>query len=148
SQVLYYSLVRAAIYARISRDEDQERLGVMRQLQDLRQEAKRREAVVVATLEDNDLSGSGKGYRPAYEQLIDLIHNREVELVLPHDLDRLNRGLSDYVRFYTACEQTRVTVGWLGGEANFATGTGIFEMELRASFAREGRCARSAAGSA
>src|SRR5262249_12496517 len=51
--------------------------------------------------------------------------------------DRLNRGLSDYVRLYTACEQARITVAWLGGEANFATGTGIFEMELRASFARE-----------
>jgi DNA invertase Pin-like site-specific DNA recombinase len=129
--------VRAAIYTRISRDEDETRLGVLRQQEDLQREAERRGAEVVLSLEDNDLSGSGKVHRPDYERLIEAIERHEVGLVLAHDLDRLNRGLTDYVRFYTACEKARIKVAWLGGEADFATGTGIFEMDLRASFARE-----------
>ena len=99
--------------------------------------AARRGARVAMVLEDNDLSGSGKVHRPGYEQLIDAIIDGQVDLVLAWDLDRLNRGLTDYVRFYNACEKALLTVAWLGGEANFRTGTGIFEMELRASFARE-----------
>jgi DNA invertase Pin-like site-specific DNA recombinase len=129
--------MRAAAYTRISRDDDGSRLGVERQAEDLRREAERRQADIVLYLEDNDLSGSGKVRRPAYERLIDAITQREVDLVLAHDLDRLNRGLSDYVRFFVACEEARIKVAWIGGEADFATGTGVFELELRASFARE-----------
>jgi DNA invertase Pin-like site-specific DNA recombinase len=129
---------RAAIYTRISKDDDEKKgLGVRRQEKDLRQVAARRGGRVAMVLEDNDLSGSGKVHRPGYEQLIDAINGGEVDLVLAWDLDRLNRGLTDYVRFYNACEKAQVIVAWLGGEANFRTGTGIFEMELRASFARE-----------
>ena len=41
------------------------------------------------------------------------------------------------MRFYDATEAAQLKVGWIGGEADFATGNGIFELELRASFARE-----------
>ncbi len=129
---------RAAIYVRISKDDDEEKgLGVARQEKDMRAIAKRRGAQVTMVLRDNDLSGSGKVYRPAYEQLIEAITSGDVDLVLAHDLDRLNRGLFDFFRLYQACERARIGVAWSGGEADFATGTGLFEMELRASFARE-----------
>jgi len=129
--------MRAAIYTRISRDDEHDRLGVQRQADDLRREAERRHADIVLTLEDNDISGSGRVHRPDYERLIEAITHGDVDLVLAHDLDRLNRGLRDYTRFYEACEGARIKVAWIGGEADFATGTGIFELELRASFARE-----------
>src|SRR4051812_42588915 len=123
--------LRAAIYTRISKDDDEKKgLGVKRQEKDLRHEVARRNARVSMVLEDNDLSGSGRVLRPGYEQLIEAINAGDVDLVLAWDLDRLNRGLTDYVRFYNACEKGGITVAWLGGEANFRTGTGIFEMEL------------------
>src|ERR1700730_3883500 len=128
---------RAAIYVRISKDDDEKKgLGIARQEKDMRAIAKRRGAQVTMVLKDNDLSGSGKVLRPAYEQLIEAIEAGELDLVLAYDLDRLNRGLFDFFRLYQACEKARIVVAWNGGEADFATGTGLFEMELRATFAR------------
>jgi len=134
-------LLRAAIYTRISRDdraeEKEKRLGVQRQEKELRAEAERRGACVVAILEDNDLSGSGKVERPAFNRLIEMIERGEVDLVLSRDLDRLSRGFSPYVRFYEACAKAKITVGWMGGSADFRTGKGLLELDVRASFARE-----------
>src|SRR6266851_1600776 len=127
----------AALYTRISRDDDGERLGVQRQEEDLRREAKRRGATVRAVFEDNDLSGSGKVQRPAFDQLIRAIESGDVDLVLAWDLDRLSRGMKPFVRLYEACEKAGIVVAWLGGQANFATGEGLLELEIRASFARE-----------
>jgi DNA invertase Pin-like site-specific DNA recombinase len=129
--------MRAALYTRISRDDAEQRLGVQRQAADLKREAGRRQARIVAVLEDNDLSGSGKVERPQFERLIQMIDAGELDLVLAADLDRLSRGFRPYVRFYEACERSRITVAWLGGEANFATGAGLLELDVRASFARE-----------
>src|SRR5260370_15655561 len=92
------------IYTRISRDDEGERLGVQRQEEDLRLEAKRRGAVVRAVFEDNDLSGSGKVQRPAFDQLIRSIELRDVSLVLAWDLDRLSRGMKPFVPLYEADE--------------------------------------------
>ncbi len=130
-------VTRAAIYTRISRDDAGDRLGVERQRQDLLREAERRGAEVILDLEDNDLSGSGRVQRPSFDRLLQAIQEREIDLVLAWDIDRLARGLKDFVRFYDATEAAQLKVGWIGGEADFATGNGIFELELRASFARE-----------
>jgi DNA invertase Pin-like site-specific DNA recombinase len=128
---------RAVIYARISKDEDLERLGVQRQQADMRREAERRHARVAAVIEDNDLSGSGKVERPGFDRLVEMIEGHQVDIVLAVDLDRLSRGFEPYIRFYRACEQSPIKVAWLGGEADFATGTGLLELDIRASFARE-----------
>jgi DNA invertase Pin-like site-specific DNA recombinase len=138
--IYHYDVVaqRTAIYARISKDDpDDPRLGVTRQREDLEREAARRGVEIVARLEDNDRSGSGEVTRPDFDRLIEMIRNREVDLVLAVDLDRLSRGWKPFATLYEACQEARIIVGWLGGEANFATGTGLLEMELRASFARE-----------
>lgn len=130
-------MTRAAIYTRISKDLEEERGGVQRQAEDLQREAASRNATVVAVLEDNDLSGSGRVVRPQFDRLIAMIVAGEIDLVLATDLDRLQRGFRPYVTFYEACEAARITVAWLGGQANFATGEGILELDIRASFARE-----------
>lgn len=128
---------RAGVYARISRDDAGEGLGVGRQEEDCRREAGRRGWEVAGVYEDNDLSGSGRVRRPAYEDLVGAIRAGEINVVIAWDLDRLHRGLSEFVEFYEACEQAGVTIAWMGGEADFKTGRGLLEMELRASFARE-----------
>jgi DNA invertase Pin-like site-specific DNA recombinase len=43
--------MRAALYTRISRDDEEQRLGAKRQAADLRREADRRQARIVAVLE-------------------------------------------------------------------------------------------------
>ena len=128
---------RAVIYTRISEDRDDRQLGVGRQREDMEREAGRRGAQVIEVLTDNDITGTGAKRRPAFDRLVRLIQQGEVDLVLATDLDRLQRGMKPYVQLYEACEAHGVTVAWLGGHANFATGEGILEMDLRASFARE-----------
>lgn len=131
-------LIRAGLYTRISKDDpDDPRLGVQRQEVDLRREAQRLGAMVAVVLEDNDLSGSGRVRRPDFDRLIELIKAGDLDVVLAIDLDRLTRGWEPFVQLYEACQQAQITIAWLGGQANFRTGDGLLEMELRASFARE-----------
>lgn len=130
-------IIRGLSYTRISRDDEKEGLGVLRQLKDLQREADRRQITVVRSLEDNDLSASGKVRRPDFETMLEMIRDGEVDVVLAWDLDRIARGWKDYVRFYDACLQAQITVAWIGGEADFATGAGVLLLEVRESFARE-----------
>lgn len=130
-------ITRAVIYTRISRDPEDEKLGVERQEKDLRREAERRKARVVAVLSDNDISGEGKKERPDFDRLIEMIRSGDVDLVLTTDLDRVTRGFSPFVKFYTACQDAKILVAWLGGQADFRTGVGLLELEIRASFAHE-----------
>jgi site-specific DNA recombinase len=129
--------LRTALYCRISQDEDQDRLGVQRQEHDLRREADRAGDELVAVLVDNDLSGSGNVRRPDFDRLIEMIQQGELDRVRAVDLDRLIRGWRPFVELYEACQRARIKVTWLGGEADFSTGNGLLELELRASFARE-----------
>ncbi|HEX4213321.1 MAG TPA: recombinase family protein, partial [Candidatus Dormibacteraeota bacterium] len=130
-------MVRTGLYTRISRAEDQERGGVERQEADLRREAERRGWEVARVYEDNDLSGSGKVFRPNYEAMVKAIREGQLDAVLAWDVDRLQRGLQEFVSFYEACAQRQARVGWMGGDADFGTGRGLFELELKGTFARE-----------
>src|SRR5437870_1271262 len=59
-----------AIYARISQDRDGDGLGVLRQLQDSREEAMRRGWTVAEEYVDNDISAYSGKERPGYEQML------------------------------------------------------------------------------
>lgn len=127
----------AAIYTRISLDEDRTRLGVQRQEEDCRRIAAFRDLRVAAVYEDDDLSGSGKVRRPRFEALLDAMRSGQVSTVIAYDIDRLMRGHAEYIAFYELAEARGLAVAWLGGEADFAAGTGLLELEIRAAFARE-----------
>jgi site-specific DNA recombinase len=127
----------AGIYTRISRDDEQERLGVQRQEEDGRAALGRRDLPIHRVYEDNDISGSGEEERPDFDDLIADLQNGTINAVWSWDVDRLTRGHKEYITFYETCEQVGALVMWLGGEANFAAGTGLLELEMRAAFARE-----------
>lgn len=129
---------RVGIYTRISRTNNEgDRLGVERQEQDGRADCGRRRWQVVRVYEDNDISGSGKVHRADYSDLVRDLREDVIDAAWAWDLDRLHRGFPEYVAFYQICEARRAAVAWLGGTADFATGRGLLEMELRATFARE-----------
>ena len=71
---------RAAIYARISLDK-QEEAGVKRQIHLATKQAEADEAEVVATYVDNNISAFSGEYRPDYDKLIHAIENREIDVV-------------------------------------------------------------------
>lgn len=100
---------RAAIYARISLDK-QEEAGVKRQIHLATTQADADEAEVVATYVDNNVSAFSGEYRPEYDKLIHSIENREVDVVYVYALDRLTRRTKDTLALFELCEKYNVTV--------------------------------------
>ncbi len=99
---------RAVLYARISLDRTGAGLGVERQLTDCRAHADRRGYDVVETLTDNDTSAFSGIRRPGYERLLDLIRQREVDVVVVWHTDRLHRSLLELETYIAICEEYRV----------------------------------------
>jgi site-specific DNA recombinase len=82
----------AAIYARVSTDEQALKYGIGSQIHELRALAARQGYTVAAELTDEGYSGTDLE-RPALAQLRDLVRQRSVDVVLVHDPDRLSRRL-------------------------------------------------------
>ena len=100
---------RAAIYARISLDK-QEEAGVKRQIHLATKHAEADEAKVVATYVDNNISAFSGDPRPDYNKLIHAIENREIDVVYVYALDRLTRRTKDTLALFELCEKHNVTV--------------------------------------
>src|SRR5450631_4156991 len=91
---------RAAIYSRISRDDEQGGAGVARQEDDCRALCARKGWPIVATLTDNDYSAFSGRMRPAYERLMGLLDSGQVNAVVawaPERLHRSPRELEDFI---------------------------------------------------
>jgi site-specific DNA recombinase len=84
-------MTRAAIYTRISRDDDGDAAGVKRQERDCHQLAKSKGYEVADVLADNDLSGFNGKRRPAYDELLDGLRDGSYEAVIAWKYDRLSR---------------------------------------------------------
>jgi site-specific DNA recombinase len=128
---------QAGIYTRISMNEEQDRLGVQRQEADGRAALERRDMTIHRVYEDNDISASGEYERPHYEDMIADLRNGVINAIWSWDVDRLTRGHREYIELYETCENVGALVMWHDGEADFAAGTGLLELEMRAAFARE-----------
>lgn len=127
---------RAGLYCRISHDERHDQLGVGRQEQDGRADLERRGIPLHRAYVDDDISGSGLVARPAYDDLVCDLTNGTISVVWAWSLDRLTRGLRQFADLVELCEKAGARVIWQGGEANFASGEGIAELEFRGLMAR------------
>ena len=98
------------IYARISKDDHDDGLGVDRQQKLCRQLAKRAGLAVQAVLVDNDFSAYRSKKRPAFEELVELLKTGEVDAVVCYHADRLYRRTTDLERLVTIVEATGAQV--------------------------------------
>jgi site-specific DNA recombinase len=97
--------VRAAIYARISRDDLGDGLGVARQQEDCQAVCKRRKWTLAGTFVDNDTSAFSGRTRPAYKRLLSEIAAGNVDVVVswaPERLHRSPRELEDFLELIEA----------------------------------------------
>lgn len=85
-------MIRAAIYARVSTDEQVERYGLPAQLRELRGLAERKDYTVVGEFIDEGQSGATVD-RPQLERMRELVRADAVDVVLALDPDRLARDL-------------------------------------------------------
>jgi site-specific DNA recombinase len=115
----------AAIYTRISHDPTGERLGVQRQEEDCRAEARRRGWLVSAVYEDDDRSAySLKKPRPQYQRML-----RDIQLglrdgVMIWRLDRLHRQPRELEEFIVVCDKHQVQLATVTGDVDLSTSQG------------------------
>lgn len=119
---------RAAIYARISRDQQGQGLGVERQEQLCRELAKTLGLEVTEVYTDNDISAYSGRHRPAYERLLTDIQSGRVDAVLCYHSDRLMRRTRELERYIDICKPRgvvthQVTAGLL--DLSSATGLAV-----------------------
>lgn len=128
--------VRAAIYARISKDVTGEGLGVERQLADCRKYAADRGWVVADEYFDNDISAYQGGRRPAYQRMLEDIEAGQRDAVIVYNLDRLTRRPRELEEFTDALQAARVTdLGVVTGDISLGTNDGLLMARILAAFA-------------
>jgi len=140
------SIVRAAaIYARISSDQDGRGLGVQRQVEDCRKLASERGWVVAEEYVDNDVSAYSGKTRPAYRRMLADLAAGERDAVIVYNLDRLHRQPAELEDFVTLCEKAGVTnVATVTADIDLGNDDGLFMARMFAAFAAKESGRRSA----
>ena len=88
--------MKVAIYARVSTNEQ----TTENQVRELTEWAKRAGHKIVATFDDNGVSGAkGREYRKEFDKLLKAAVRREFDLVAAWSVDRLGRSLQDLIGF-------------------------------------------------
>lgn len=128
---------RAAIYARISSDQDGTALGVNRQLEDCRKLAEAEGWAVAEEYVDNDVSAYSGRRRPAYEQMLDDLRAGHLDGVIVYHQDRLTRRpieLEHFVETVTAAGLSDVRFV-AGANVDLANGDGLLVLRMMAAVA-------------
>jgi len=105
----------AAVYARISSDQDGTALGVTRQVDDCRRLADDLGWAVAEEYVDNDLSAWGAKRRPAYERMLDDLAEGRRDGVVVYHQDRLTRRPSELEQFVDVLTKAGVGPGAVRG---------------------------------
>ena len=126
---------RAAIYARISRDEAGTGQKVEDQEKDCRGLAERMGLDVVEVFTDNDIAAtraSRRGrIRRRWYDLLDAIRAGQVDVVLATEPERLQREMSDLLEYIKVCQSRGVlTYTVRGGNFDLSNPDGIMTAQI------------------
>jgi DNA invertase Pin-like site-specific DNA recombinase len=127
----------AAIYARISSDQEGTGLGVNRQLEDCRRLAAELDWPIAAEYVDNDVSASGGRPRPEYERMLADLSDGSCDAVLVYHVDRLTRRpieLEEFLEVVTAAKVRHVRFV-AGGDLDVGNGDGLMVLRLLSAVA-------------
>lgn len=129
--------MKAAIYCRISRDAEQEGLGVARQEDDCRAlVAKQGWDLVEPPYVDNDISAStlSKKTRPAYDAMLEAAERGEVDVIVAYSNSRFTRRPLELEDLITLHEQTGVTLRTVvSGDDDLSKPSGRMVARIKAS---------------
>lgn len=123
--------MRAAIYARISRDDEGKREGVEDQRKDCLQLCERNGWTIVRdgksdTFTDNDISGAkDESGRPAFAQLIKAIKAGKVDVIVATKQSRLARDADVLLDLHAVCKAAQVHALHFVSGAPFIFGTSL-----------------------
>lgn len=127
----------AAVYARISSDQEGSGLGVERQLQDCRRLAKTLGWPVAEEYVDNDLSAYSGKARPSYARMVADIEDGARDAVLAYHVDRLTRRPLELEQLVGVLGKAGVRdVRFVaGGDLDVANGDGLLIMRVLSAVA-------------
>jgi DNA invertase Pin-like site-specific DNA recombinase len=129
--------VRAAVYTRISSDDEGLGLGVARQEDDCRELCGRKGWSVVGVYQDNDKSAFSGKLRPEYLRLVDDIKNNLIDVVVAWHPDRLHRSPRELEDFVDLLIHTGATVTTCrAGDWDLGTPDGRMTARILGSIAR------------
>jgi site-specific DNA recombinase len=111
------------IYARVSSDPGETRLGVGRQVADCRALAEGLGWPVADVYVDNDVSAWSGRARPEYRRLLDDLKDGVVDGVVVWQLDRLHRSPAELEEFFSVLDAAGVA-------ENLATYTGEYDLSM------------------
>lgn len=112
---------RVGVYTRISQDREDRGLGVERQEDACRQDAERRGWEVVQVYRDNNISGSKRLKRPAYEQMLADAAAGRINALIAYDSARVTRDLREWAEFLEFVNKHALPVGFVTGDTGDIT---------------------------
>jgi DNA invertase Pin-like site-specific DNA recombinase len=138
------STVRAAIYARISSDQEGTGLGVQRQVKECRARAATNGWTVVEEFVDNDVSAYSGKRRPAYERMLAAMGEGRINGVIVYHLDRLTRRPKELEEFVELCDKAGIKhLTTVAGDVNIGTGDGLLVARIQAAVAANESASKS-----
>lgn len=130
-------MVKVAIYARLSDDRNDDKLGIDNQLGDCRKLANERGWTVVGEYVDPSLSASKKNAeRPAYNRLVKDYSNGKFEALMSWDLDRLTRQPRQLEDWIDAAEDRNLLILTANGEADLSNDNGVMFARMKVVIAK------------
>lgn len=129
--------MRAAIYCRISRDAEQEGLGVKRQEDDCRALVKKAGwTLIEPPYVDNDISAStlSRKARPAYEAMLEAARSGAIDVIVAYSNSRLTRRLLELEDLIVLHDQTGTRIQTVvSGSDDLSTADGRMVARIKAS---------------
>jgi DNA invertase Pin-like site-specific DNA recombinase len=134
----------AAIYARISSDQEGTALGVGRQVEDCRRLAASQGWRVAEEYVDNDLSAYSGKNRPSYQRLLADLRDGYRDGVIVYHVDRLTRRPIELEEFLAAVDAARVRqVRFVSGDMDLGTGDGLMMARIMGAVAANESASKS-----
>ena len=132
------SLIRAAIYTRISSDPSGRRAGVERQRVDCEAYCRARGWAIEEVFCDNDVTAYGKKPRPAYDRMLAAVESGRVEAIVSWHNDRLHRSPTELEAFIDLVERSHVRLAVVtGGDYDLTTPDGRLSARIVGAVARK-----------
>ena len=100
----------AAIYARISRDAEDKKEGVDRQVAECRKLPASLGWEVAGVFVDNDISAYSGKVRPQYRAMLEAVRSGEIKGIVSVHTDRLHRRTTELEEFVSLVERHQVQV--------------------------------------
>ncbi|MBW8780377.1 MAG: recombinase family protein [Acidobacteria bacterium] len=135
----------AAVYARISSDQEGTSLGVLRQLEDCRRLARELGWEVAEEYVDNDVSAFSGKRRPRYEEMLEDLRSGLRDAVVVYHVDRLTRRPIELERFVEVVTDAKVRhVRFVaGGDVDVANGDGLLVLRMLSAVAANESASKS-----